>query len=357
LRPVKIVDYIIIGQGLAGSCLALQLVLRNKRILVFDRPEDNHASAVAAGLFNPFTGRIMARTWLSDTLFPYLFSFYQEAEKLLDQKFFFPQPLYRPFLSVQEQNGWMGKSADLPFAPYIEEIFWGPKVANINDPHGGLLLKYSGYVDVPGFLKKVRAFLRASDSYREERLDEQQLLVHEDSVRYEEIIASGAIFCEGMGVTRNRFFSWLPINPLKGETIRIQAVPLHYIINRGVYIVPAGMPNEFTIGATYDFTSNSPGITTAGREDLEGKLKELLTIPYRVTGQNWGLRPTTLDQKVMIGYHPHWRNLLIFNGLGTKGVSQAPYFSGQLAGWLEGKNEIMREVNIQRYKTLYSKSE
>ena len=58
----------------------------------------------------------------------------------------------------------------------------------------------------------------------------------------------------------------------------------------------------------------------------------------------------------MLGEHPKQKNLIIFNGLGTKGVSLAPYFSSQLANWLEGNGEIMPEVNIKRFNALYSKS-
>ena len=51
------VDYIIVGQGLAGSAVAVQLLRAGKKIVVFDRPESNKASHVAAGLFNPITGK------------------------------------------------------------------------------------------------------------------------------------------------------------------------------------------------------------------------------------------------------------------------------------------------------------
>jgi glycine oxidase len=354
------VDYLIAGQGLAGSCLALQLIGSNKRVMVYDQPQHNHASVVAAGLFNPLTGKVMARTWMADTLFPNLFSFYRQAEQTLGTHFFFPRSLYRPFLSVQEQNEWMGKSADPPFVQYINTIFLRPEVEKITDPFGGILLNYSGNIDVPAFLNAVRDYLISMDSYREEKLDSRHIIVTANSVRYQGTEAAGLIFCEGVGVGSNPFFSWLPINPLKGETITVafdELKSLKYIINRGVYVVPSGTSGDFTVGATYDFNSKEPGVTQGGRDELEAKLKELIRTPYHIKGQSWGMRPTTLDQKIMIGAHPKWRNLLIFNGLGTKGVSQAPYFSAQLAGWLLGKNEIIPEVNIQRYKALYSNSE
>ncbi|HNP08097.1 MAG TPA: FAD-binding protein, partial [Cyclobacteriaceae bacterium] len=83
----KKTDYIIVGLGLAGACLALQLLKRGKRILVFDTPSKNRASLIAAGLFNPITGKRIVKTWKADEIFSYLFKFYREAEKELQAKF------------------------------------------------------------------------------------------------------------------------------------------------------------------------------------------------------------------------------------------------------------------------------
>ncbi len=85
-------------------------------------------------------------------------------------------------------------------------------------------------------------------------------------------------------------------------------------------------------------------------------LKVLLKTPYKFISQDWGFRPTTPDRRPILGEHPDLKNVIIFNGLGTKGVSLAPYFSAQLANWLSGKAEIQPEVNIKRFKSLSSKS-
>ena len=51
----------------------------------------------------------------------------------------------------------------------------------------------------------------------------------------------------------------------------------------------------------------------------------------------------------MIGRHPKIDNLYIINGLGSKGVSQAPYCSKQLFDYIENRNKINREINIKRF--------
>src|SRR5689334_13087073 len=109
---MKSVDYIIVGLGIAGATLALQLRKRNKSVVIFDEPFEHQASRVAAGLFNPITGKMMLRTWNADKLFPYLHKFYREAEHTTGEKFFYPTSICIPFVSVEEQNNWMIKSEE-----------------------------------------------------------------------------------------------------------------------------------------------------------------------------------------------------------------------------------------------------
>ncbi|HBA65740.1 MAG TPA: FAD-dependent oxidoreductase, partial [Methylococcaceae bacterium] len=49
------IDFLIVGQGLAGSLLAFELIQRNAQVMVVDDGREN-ASEVAAGLINPVTG-------------------------------------------------------------------------------------------------------------------------------------------------------------------------------------------------------------------------------------------------------------------------------------------------------------
>jgi glycine/D-amino acid oxidase-like deaminating enzyme len=351
------IDYIVIGQGLAGSCLALQLIRRNRTVVVFDEPQHNHSTSVAAGLFNPITGKMLAKTWQAERLFPYFYSFYREAEVRLKEKFFFPMPVYRPFGSVEEQNEWMGRSNHASMMEYIETIYLSPAFSDeVHDPVGGVLLRHGGYVDTPVFIEAVRALLKQMDAYREEKFEEAELREPGRGVSYQQFTAKKIIYCRGVDDLNTGCFSWLPIKPLKGETLLITMPPVNRIYNRGVYVVPGSTAGTYNAGATYDFDI-TPETTARGRAELEARLNELVRFPYEIISQNWGIRPTTPDRRLLLGPHPIYGNRVIFNGLGTKGVSLAPYFSGQLAAWLEGEGEITPEVHIGRFKSLYSKFE
>ena len=64
-------DFIIVGQGIAGTVLADHLIGSGFKILVIDESGLSNSSRVAGGLFNPITGRNMVKTWRADELFSY----------------------------------------------------------------------------------------------------------------------------------------------------------------------------------------------------------------------------------------------------------------------------------------------
>ncbi|MBI1768952.1 MAG: FAD-binding oxidoreductase [Bacteroidetes bacterium] len=355
--PIKTkVDHIIVGQGLAGSCLAIQLLNRGKKIVTFDEPGKNRASKVAAGLFNPITGKRMTKSWKADEIFPYLIQFYSDTERLLSKKFFHPLPIYRPFVSVEEQNEWMALSAAEGVKNFIDKVFTGSVYDQTNDLFGGILTTQSGYLDVSSFMLAVCSSLKKENVYRENNFDFSRLKVSIATIEYEDTEASSIIFCDGVRANNNPFFDWLPVRPLKGETLSVSMDEKPgAIFNRGVYLVPTDQDNSFTVGATYQPNDSSEMTSTMARNELEEKLRALVKIPFTVNHQNWGIRPTTPDRRPILGPHPIHKNIIAFNGMGTKGVSLAPYFSGQLADWLEGKTEIQNEVNIERFKALYSR--
>ncbi len=99
------------------------------------------------------------------------------------------------------------------------------------------------------------------------------------------------------------------------------------IINRGVYVLPPDSNGRQRVGATYNFQDKLEEITAPARAELLERLDALIAYPFEVTDQQWGWRPTTPDRRPMLGRHPEHQALIVFNGLGTKGVSLAPHFS------------------------------
>jgi glycine oxidase len=355
--PNTLLDYIIVGQGLAGSAVALQLLKREKKILVIDQPHNNTSSRIAAGLFNPLTGtgRNVKKTSMADQVFPYLHSFYQATEHLTGQKFFHSMPLYRPFYSIEEQNEWMGKSTDPAFSTYVNKIYTKKTIPYVNDAFGGLLLNQCGYLESGNYVRAIRALLENKGLFLEETFNHDEIKTDETGVIYKSYRAKKVIFCEGEKVLNSKWFKWLPVIPLKGETLTIHvSEPINQIINRGVYIVPSGK-GEMRVGSTYNWDDIEANTTSKGREELIEKLDELVNFPYQIINQEWGMRPTTRDRRPILGAHPENPLIIVFNGLGTKGVSLAPYLSEILINWLTDGADLNKELDVNRYKLLYSK--
>lgn len=346
------VDYIIVGQGLAGSAFSLHCLKRSKKVLVIDKPMANSASRIAVGLFNPITGRFLSKTWMADKLFPFLHTFYREAETTTGSLFFYPMSIYRPFTSIEEQNEWMAKSAEPEYRDYLASITPKPLHSFVRDDFGGFTMKHCGYLDCIPYLEAARKLIATKGTVLDEVFEDDKLEIGEKFVRYKDYEAPFIIFCQGL--QRSRWFDWVPINPLKGETLRIEtALQENIIINRGVYAVPTNQRGLWRVGATYSRNDVSPGITAEGRQELISKLGDLLRDPFSVVDQDWGIRPTAPDRRPILGRHPEHRALYILNGMGPKGVSLAPYFSEVLLNYIENDCPLNKDVNIERYKLLY----
>ncbi len=342
-------DYIIVGQGLAGSCLVLELLERGKKILVYNDPNGNSSSRVAAGLINPITGRKMTLTWRAKELFPFLDKFYKKAESTLKEKFYFNTPIYRPFVSIEEQNEWQGKSVDSTYQPFIKEVRTkSEQEAVVADPYGGLLLKGSGYLDTVSFLDATNKKLKSSNQILNEKFDIDLINFIDNLVVYKGIKAKKIIFCGGVADVENIYFSGVKFRPVKGEVLKINIEPmLNKVYNRGVFILPR--KGSHTVGSNYNHKDLSWKPTEQGKEEIEVKLRAILVKPYKVIEHKAGVRPSVADRRPVLGISNTHEQMAIFNGLGTKGVSLTPFFANQLANYLIDGTPIDAEVNVNRY--------
>src|SRR5210317_361141 len=107
---MKKVDYIIVGQGIAGTLLSSFLLKRGKKLLVVDQFSPSSCSQVAAGIFNPITGRRFVKTWLADEIFPFAADTYMQLEDEMGEKFYHPMTVLRYINDAPERNEFEKKS-------------------------------------------------------------------------------------------------------------------------------------------------------------------------------------------------------------------------------------------------------
>src|SRR5580700_10616404 len=97
-------DFVIVGQGLAGTTLAWQLHRRGCRVLVVDRQSGNSSSRIAAGLITPVTGKRLAKSWRLDEVYPAALAFYHWVEAQMGQTVLLQRPSFRIFQDEPERD-------------------------------------------------------------------------------------------------------------------------------------------------------------------------------------------------------------------------------------------------------------
>lgn len=344
------VDFLVVGQGLAGTLVAHNLLQKGKKILVFDILEENSSSRVAAGLYNPVTGKRRTKTWLADDLFPFIEPYYQSLENLLHTKFLRKKTIFRPFESIADQNDWALQSTEKGLDLFLELAKDTTEYTRFfHAEKGGLKTRISGYLEVKTLLDAFAEYLKKKHLLNQTAFSYSKIEFSNDKICYEGIVANSVIFCEGHMARKNPFFNYLPLNGTKGEIldVEIKDYTLSDIVNKGVFVLPEEKKQR--IGSTYEWNFEDNAPTTKAKEELCLKLEKILKHSYRIVDQKAGIRPTTKDRRPLIGRHPEIKNVFIFNGLGTKGVSLAPYFSVMFANWLLGEGELLKDVNITRF--------
>ncbi len=349
----KIVNYIIVGQGIAGTVLAQTLLTEGESFLVIDEGAEHSASAIAPGLYNPVVYKRLVKSWMVDDLIPFMDTFYRTAEKTVQEEFYHKKQLIKLFAEAPEREFWLKKSGE-EVGKYISK----PVDASFLDeftqtPFGSAEVKEAGNVDLSFFLKVFRAYFKKQGCLLEEKFDFSAVSFVEQKVRYKNIQADKIIFCEGYKALTNPYFKWLPFKLTKGEVITIHLntdvkIPLEKVISKGVFMLPIG-DNKYKVGATYEWEDLSTDPTEKGKEQLIEKLQKIIQVPFEVIAHQAGIRPTVVDRRPLIGLHPEHPELAVFNGMGTKGVMLAPYFAKKFVDFLNNKTSLPEEVNCNRF--------
>lgn len=347
------IDTLIIGQGLAGSLLAWELLERGERVMVLDDGHRSAASTAAAGLINPITGQRLVKTAGVDEFLPLARECYRKLESLLGRTLLVEKPLWRLFRSIREQEAWERRNRDPSYRPYLAGRITAPLQPPIVAPLGGFVQTHTGYLDTNALLEGMREYLLVGGHYRHKALSYEDIKLEGEGVQCEDLRCKRVIFCEGYKARHNPWFAWLPFQPAKGEilSLEIDAALPDAIINAGKWLMPR---NEgcYRLGATYEREQLDEQPTQDGREELLAALSNLLDpVPdYRVIKHRAGVRPGTMDKQPFIGLHPHYPQLGIFNGFGSKGSLLIPWHASSFALALHGGGALPAGVDIRRYE-------
>jgi glycine oxidase len=327
-------DIAIIGQGLAGSLLAWELWQHGVNFRVFDPGSSNSASAAAGGLFYPLAARKIKEAELASEQFRVMKETFTVIEKELQIKFLF-NILSLKLVKQEELPAWQ-LAAETGISHLVKEIHPDISMNGIKPGYAGAVIGNSGYVDVSGFVSVTREWLRGQNLLFSEMADYNKIVPGPGMVTINgHTEAKRLVFCEGPAGTENPFLPSGIIRKNKGELIEIEApgVQEDFILRSDVFVLPVGN-GRFRVGATYSHTDFDYHPTAEGLAELTEKLNRLIDLSYTVTGHWAGIRPTTRDRQPVIGSLPDQPGIAIFNGLGSRGVLQGPWYAALLRKWL-----------------------
>jgi glycine/D-amino acid oxidase-like deaminating enzyme len=342
-------DYILVGSGLAGISFAETLIQHNKSFVVYDTPF-SCASRVAAGIYNPVVLKRFTLVWDAENQLQLLTPFYASIAQRIGVQVDFKLPMLRKLSSTEEQNNWF-VAADKPgLTPFLSTSLCTSQFNGIQSPfHYGEVL-HTGFVDVPLLLDQYHAYLKLKSQLIHEPFVHAEFQIFEDHVLYRGVQAKNIVFAEGFAMHANSWFNHLPLDGVKGELIIIKApeLQLDKMVNSSIFILPLG-EGLFKVGATYNWEDKSNSPTEQGLEELLSKLKEVICCEFELIHHYAGIRPTVKDRKPIVGTHPLYKQLHLLNGLGTRGVLLGPYLSDLLYQCIEHDQQLPAAIDIKRF--------
>jgi glycine oxidase len=341
----------IIGGGISGLNLGLAFWNAGyKDFKIYDLPEKNRSSRIAAGLFNPVTFRRIAPSWQAAVLVSAAFTHYQYAEKLCDAKFFHPKPLLKTLADIEAMNDWEMNKAETSLQAFLGKTYAPEHFPDYHTSAGFGEVLQAGYLDTKVFLPKVQHFFEQQGKFTVVHVPQTDVLNFLKNDNPQETKSIQVVYCRGVEDAQNGPFSWLPFAPVKGEGLTVKSSVLRQdvIVSKQAFVLPIGGVN-FKLGSTYEWHFDNDAPTEKAEKELVQRWWETTPAAGEILEHWSGIRPATRDRRPFIGQHPIEKQFFLFNGMGSKAVLLSPYYAQHFAEYLLHGSLLDKEVNISRY--------
>ncbi|MGZ5287688.1 MAG: NAD(P)/FAD-dependent oxidoreductase [Flavisolibacter sp.] len=349
-------DFLIIGQGISGTMLSWFLHKEGKTFLVIDDPQPLAASRVAAGIINPVTGRRYAYTWMIDEVMGFAVDTYREMEKYFDETLVHERSIIDFFPSAQMRNAFVERITEndtylhsFPDQNHFNQYF--------NYDFGCGEIRPAFMINLQLILTGWRQQLQIWEVLKEEKFEISDLEITDDQIRYHNSSADKILFCDGAHGVQNPWFEKLPFAPNKGEVLIIECDDLlnRHVYKKGLILAPL-QDNQYWVGSNYQWSFEDDKPSDSFYKQATTLLDGWLKKSYRVIEHKASIRPATLERRPFIGFHPVYEQVGIFNGLGTKGTSLAPFFANQLVQHIVHHLPLTPEADVRRFSRILERN-
>lgn len=318
------VDAVIIGQGLAGTAMAWEMLGRGQRIAIIDPDRPVTCSKIAAGLVTPLVGARASLSWRWGEMWAAANLFYTELEQRLGAKFWHVHPSVRLYASAQQRADFERR---FPSWPDIEVHAHIPP-DGIDAPFGAFSMSPAARLDTAVYLRASRTFFQRTAVVIDGAFD------WDGGLAGHGLEAAHTVSCQGVRERDSGPFARLNLHPARGDILAIQcdALELPHVVHGQAWLVPdARLAGRFRVGATYERGCGASPNPEAVRTQLEQRLQTFMMAPYHVLDQVSSVRPASYDKKPLLGRHPELGGMWVLNGLGSKGALLAPWCAQHLA--------------------------
>ena len=320
-------QYLIIGQGIAGTLLSYALWKQGISFVVIDEPHGPpKASVVAGALINPVNVNRCTMVADHQHYIAAALETYRSMEETLGISLLEVMQMFVFHKDETKRQLYNEKQLQLP--AYIQQLTNAEITLTqqfFRNKYGIAKVGPVWKIHATQLLSAWSSFLKNKGLLLQEQFNIAECGIRPESVQYKTISAGKIIFCEGAAGMHNSFFKNLPFTKNRGEALLLSVpdLPAEYVYHYSIRLVPAA-EGLFWCGSNYQWQFTNLLPDQNWRMQTEATLRQWLRIPFKVVDHLVAERPTTAGQQFLAGTHPAMPSVAIFNGLGTKGFSCGP---------------------------------
>jgi thiazole synthase len=356
-------DVLIIGGGVIGLAIAIELKLRGTNVTVLCRDFQAAATHAAAGMLAPDAEnipdeamRVLCRR--SRALYPDWTSKLEDLTGLNTD--YWPCGILTPVYQEQESKIISALSPHSP-AYWLDEVAihqYQPGLAK--EVVGGWWYPEDAQVDNRALAQVLRTAAESLGVELKDSITVEGFLQQQGEVAGVQTnigVKRAAHYVLATGAWSNQLLP-LPVSPRKGQMLRVRIpevsseLPLRRVLfGENIYIVPR-RDRSIIIGATSEDVGFTPGNTPAGMQTL---LQQAISLypqlqNYPIQEFWWGFRPATPDELPILG-PSHCQNLTLATGHYRNGILLAPVTAALIAdGICEQKfDPILSHFQVSRF--------
>lgn len=329
----------IVGQGLAGTALAWRCHQRGVPFRIIDDERRPTASHVAAGIVTPIAGQRLALTqgW---AFLEGMEAFYREIGALLGETDLYQRrETVRFLIDAREAQRWKKREGDPVYETEILREAPQLPPEGFHSLHGCFRMRRSGFLQVPRWLKKSRAWFRRQGCYERQRLSPEDCSP-DDGLW---------VFANGPWLFAEPRFDWLPMRYAHGDILTLRIPDLQAdrrIFNGACWLLPLG-DQLWRAGATYEASARpETQPSPEGRAWILERLRAFLRFPFQIEDHQAAVRPVTLTRFPTMGRHPSRPHLAWFGGFSSKGVLTSPHYADRFLDHLLDDAVLPPEVEV-----------